>query len=157
GSGNAYVSGFTQSTNFPTINPLQASYSGNQDAFVTKIDPTGSACMYSTYLGGSGGEGGRGIAVDGSGNAYVSGQTGSNNFPTNNAMQASYAGVSDAFLLSISGNSAVAVFRDSSGVVELTSELSTSLANSSGAFAGDPAAAQNANGDTFVVARDQSN
>src|SRR5262249_15750597 len=57
----------------------------------------------------------------------------------------------------ISGNSAMAAFRDSSGAVELTSELSTLVANSGGVFASDPAAAQNANGDTFVVARDSSN
>ena len=117
GSGNAYVSGFTQSTNFSTINPLQVSYSGLQDAFFTKINATGSVRMYSTYLGGSGVRKGNGTAVDGSGNAYVTGQTGSNNFPSN-AMQASYGGISDAFVLSISGNSAVAVFRDSSGAVE---------------------------------------
>ena len=54
GSGNAYVTGSTESTNFPTANPLQASNGGSSDAFVTKINAAGSALVYSTYLGGSG-------------------------------------------------------------------------------------------------------
>ena len=54
GSGNAYVTGYTNSTNFPTTNPLQASNGGGTDAFVTKINAAGSARVYSTYLGGSG-------------------------------------------------------------------------------------------------------
>ena len=52
-SGNAYVTGYTASTNFPTMNPLQPSYGGSGDAFVAKINPAGSALVYSTYLGGS--------------------------------------------------------------------------------------------------------
>jgi hypothetical protein len=74
-AGNAYVTGETASTNFPTMNPLQANYHGGDDgmydAFVAKINPTGSALIYSTYLGGSGGESGVVIAVDSVGNAYV--------------------------------------------------------------------------------------
>ena len=54
-SGNAYVTGYTGSTDFPTVNPLQASWqAGSDDAFVTKLNPAGSALVYSTYLGGSG-------------------------------------------------------------------------------------------------------
>ena len=52
-AGNAYVTGYTESTNFPTANPLQAVYGGGGDAFVAKLNPTGSALVYSTYLGGS--------------------------------------------------------------------------------------------------------
>ena len=74
-SGNAYVIGGTNSTDFPTTNPLQPRYGGGEDdAFVTKINPTGSALVYSTYLGGSGIDESLGIAVDSSGNAYVTGQ-----------------------------------------------------------------------------------
>src|SRR5205807_10510131 len=83
-SGNAYVTGDTFSTNFPTTaGAFQTALSGGYDAFVTKLNPTGSApLVYSTYLGGSGGEIGSGIAVDASGNAYVTGFTSSTDFPT---------------------------------------------------------------------------
>jgi Beta-propeller repeat len=157
GAGNAFVTGYTSSTNFPTTSPLQVSNGGSLDAFVTKINAAGSARVYSTYLGGSGDDEGFGIAVDGSGNAYVTGPTGSTNFPTTNPIQGTNGGSTDAFVLSISGNAPVAAFRDTSGGIELTSELSTLLSNSGGSFASDPSAAQNANGDTFVVARDSSN
>jgi hypothetical protein len=85
-SGNAYVTGVTGSLNFPTANPLQASRGGGFafglfNAFVTKINAAGSALVYSTYLGGSSGyDIGQGIAVDGSGNAYLTGYTGSTDF-----------------------------------------------------------------------------
>src|SRR5712692_937462 len=71
-SGNAYVSGQTGSADFPTMNPLQpANAGGFSDGFVTKINPTGSALVYSTYLGGSGDDWGAGIAVDSGGDAYI--------------------------------------------------------------------------------------
>ena len=64
-SGNAYVTGSTTSTNFPTANPIQATNSGSfGDVFVTKLNSQGSALVYSTYLGGSGSDTGRGIAID---------------------------------------------------------------------------------------------
>ncbi len=82
-SGNLYVTGDTYSTDFPvTAGVFQPTLGGNEDAFVTKINPAGSALVYSTYLGGSGNDAGSGIAVDSSGNAYVTGGTGSSNFPT---------------------------------------------------------------------------
>jgi hypothetical protein len=80
-AGNAYVTGETGSTDFPTINPLQPALGGSLDAFVTKINPASSALVYSTYLGGSSGEFGYAIAVDSAGNAYVTGDTGSKDFP----------------------------------------------------------------------------
>src|SRR6267378_1289589 len=79
-AGNAYVAGLTDSTDFPTMNPLQPANGGGFDAFVAKINPTG-ALIYSTYLGGSAQDQGSGIAVDSAGNAYVTGQAESNNFP----------------------------------------------------------------------------
>jgi hypothetical protein len=91
-SGSAYVTGSTTSTNFPTVNPLQATNRGtpplSQNAFVSKLNPAGSALVYSTYLGGSVSETGSGIAVDASGNAYVAGNTSSKDFPTVNPVQA---------------------------------------------------------------------
>ena len=81
-SGNAYVTGVTRSNNFPTANPIQATYGGSlNDAFVTKLNAQGSALVYSTYLGGLGSDNGRGIAVDVNGNAYVTGFTSSFDFP----------------------------------------------------------------------------
>jgi hypothetical protein len=88
--GNAYVTGHAGS-DFPvTPGAFQPTYGGGQfNAFVTKINPSGSALVYSTFLGGSGFDQGTGIAVDSAGNAYVSGYTGSTNFPvTPGAFQA---------------------------------------------------------------------
>jgi hypothetical protein len=97
-SGNAYVAGYTFSTDFPTASPLQANKGGSYDAFVSKVNAAGSALVYSSYLGGSNDDYGYGIAVDASGNAYVTGGTTSTNFPTANALQASFGGVQDAFV-----------------------------------------------------------
>jgi plastocyanin len=98
-SGNAYVAGFTYSTDFPTVNPLQATFGGGQDdAFVAKLNPAGSALLYSTYLGGSGDDEAYAIALDASQNAYVTGRTYSTNFPTASPFQATYGGVTDAFV-----------------------------------------------------------
>lgn len=86
---NAYVTGFTGSTNFPLLNPLQptnlAAPNGYPSAFVTKFNATGSL-VYSTYLGGSTINSGSGIAVDSLGNAYVAGATTSSDFPTVDAL-----------------------------------------------------------------------
>ena len=99
-AGNAYVTGRTGSTNFPTTSrAFQTTISGSDDAFVTKIAPTGSALVYSTYLGGSAFDRGFGIAVDAAGNAYVTGETLSSDFPTTpEALQTTFAGVEDAFV-----------------------------------------------------------
>jgi hypothetical protein len=97
GSGNAYVTGLTESSNFPTTpGAFQTSFAGGlDDAFVTKLNASGSALVYSTYLGGSNFEVGLGIAVDDSGNAYITGESGSTDFPTTaGAFQTSFgAGV----------------------------------------------------------------
>jgi hypothetical protein len=71
GAGNAYAIGTTYSTDFPTKNPLQPNNSGKADIFVTKFDPTGSALVYSTYLGDAQNDYGNGIAADNAGNAYI--------------------------------------------------------------------------------------
>ena len=84
-SGNAYVTGFTQSPNFPTTTGAfdrTGSASNNLDAFVSKLNPAGTALVYSTFLGGSNSEWGRDIAVDSTGSAYVTGKTMSSGFPT---------------------------------------------------------------------------
>src|SRR6185436_7574697 len=77
GQGNAYVTGQTLSANFPGVgtSPIQSVRGNSFDAFVTKFNPAGSALIYSTYLGGSGGDYGYAIAVDSAQNAYVTGET----------------------------------------------------------------------------------
>ncbi len=89
--GNAYVTGSTQSENFPTSNALDASHNGGiYDAFVTKLNATGDALVYSTFLGGNGRDRGNAIAVDANGNAYITGSTDSStDFTTPNAFDAS--------------------------------------------------------------------
>jgi hypothetical protein len=105
-SGNAYVSGVTFSTDFPTANPIQAANAGNGDAFVTKFNAAGSSLVYSSYLGGTGSEGfsdnATSVAVDTAGNIYVSGSTASTDFPTVNPLQPTNAGGLDIFLTKIS-------------------------------------------------------
>ena len=109
-SGYAYVVGGTESTDFPTENPYQDSLIGSPDAFTAKLSPSGDSLVYSTYLGGDDDDVGFGIAVDDSGNAYVSGYTDSDDFPTENPYQDSLAGLQrNAFItkLSPSGDSLV--------------------------------------------------
>ena len=83
-AGNAYIAGNTSSTDFPTVGPVQATLKGYQSVFVTKLNPSGTALVYSTYIGGSGSESARGIAVDDNGEAYVVGSTFSTDFPAVN-------------------------------------------------------------------------
>ncbi len=112
--GNAYVTGITNSTDFPTRDPLQPAIGGRDDAFVTKLNVAGSALVYSTYLGGRDSDGGNGVAVDATGNAYVTGRTGSSNFPIRpGALQPALGGgvcqgipCADAFISKIGGGSA---------------------------------------------------
>ena len=100
--GTAYIAGQSFSSDFPTVNPFQGSNAGNKDAFVTKVNASGTALTYSTYLGGLGQDQGYSIAVDASGNAYVSGVTYSANFPTNSAFQDTFGGGDyDAFVTKI--------------------------------------------------------
>ena len=128
---SAYVTGYTESTNFPTTNALQGpyvrgrtpdtitnyfgtNYHGNGDAFVTKISPDGTGLIYSTFLGGTNQEVGESIAVDSFNSAYVAGWTLSTNFPTvdptNSFLngltndQARFVFFSDAFISKLSAD-----------------------------------------------------
>jgi hypothetical protein len=101
GAGNVYIAGQTVSLNFPVTNAYRATPAGMSDAFVTKLNSNGTDVIYSTYLGGSGVDIAFGIAVDAGGNAYITGSTESDNFPTRNAVQSSLAGnqgFPDAFI-----------------------------------------------------------
>jgi hypothetical protein len=100
--GAVYVTGFTDSEDFPTVSPLQAAHGGGGDAFVLKLDTAGSALLYSTYLGGSGKDQGLGIAVDEQGGAYVAGATGSTDLPgPQPPLLAWGGGMSDAFVAKV--------------------------------------------------------
>ena len=104
-AGNAYVTGSTEAAIPTTPAGVQRAFGGGpNDAFVAKLNPAGSALVYSTYLGGSNFEAGFGIAVDAAGDAYVTGQTGSANFPTTaGAVQPTFGGgLRNAFITKLS-------------------------------------------------------
>jgi hypothetical protein len=105
-AGDAYVTGDTTSSDFPTANAIQATYGGGlSDAFVAKLNAAGSGLVYSTFLGGSLFDEGRGIALNGSGSAFATGDTSSSDFPTANPVQVSNGGGlnnhDDAFVVKI--------------------------------------------------------
>ena len=109
-SGNAYVAGSTNSDIFPVVAPLQMNLLGTTNAFVAKLNPAGSALLYSTYLGGSNIDNATAIAVDSTGAAYVAGDTASIDFPTTlGVVQNSLKGEYNAFVakLSVTGNGLV--------------------------------------------------
>ena len=114
-AGNAYVAGVTNSTDFPTKNPLQPASGGGSDAFVTKINAAGSALLYSTYVGGSESDGAGGIALDGAGNAYIAGAASSPDFPTTpgafqTTCHACAAYYDDAFVAKINNTGSALVY-----------------------------------------------
>jgi uncharacterized protein (TIGR03437 family) len=106
--GNAYVTGQTTSTDFPTANAFQPNSGGGTDAFVAKLNPSGNALVYSTYLGGNANDGANEVVPDGAGNAYVSGGTSSANFPLARSLQPSLRGTSDAFVTKLNDNGRLA-------------------------------------------------
>ncbi len=140
-TGAAYVAGRTTSADFPLGSAYDTSYGGPADGFVSKINPSGSAIVWSTYLGGSSNDGAQGVAVDNSGAAYVTGATTSTDFPTLGALQASSGGGGDVFVtkLAASGSalswstylggsitdSALAIAVDGAGAAYLTGSTSS--------------------------------
>ncbi len=102
--GSCYVTGLTSSTNFPTEKAFDSTFNGGYDVFVSKFDPDG-ALLWSTYLGGEyGGEWGYGVAVASDDSCYITGFTSSIDFPTQNAINDTYAGDWDAFITKFSSN-----------------------------------------------------
>jgi hypothetical protein len=97
-NGDAYITGATESLNFPVAGCLQCANAGLYDVFVTELKPGGVALIYSTYLGGKGNDLGYGIAVDGAGDTYVTGSTTSKNFPVLGCVQCVLGGGADAFV-----------------------------------------------------------
>src|SRR5215208_5783037 len=105
GTGRAYVSGFTRSSAYPTTSGAFDRTFNGLDAFVTKLNASGSALAYSTFLGGTNTDLGRGIAVDGSARAYVTGGTDSENYrTTTGALDTIYNGEGDAFVTKLNAS-----------------------------------------------------
>ena len=98
-AGNAYLTGWTYSTDFPVAGvPRQTRLKGGRDAFAAKLNAAGTALIYSTYLGGSGNDAGRSVAVDPAGDAYIGGETSSSDFPVLSAFQSASGGQQDGFI-----------------------------------------------------------
>jgi hypothetical protein len=112
GSGNAYVTGWTNSPDYDvTPGAFQTTNGGGADVFVTKLNATGTALVYSTYIGGSGEDRGNGIAVDGSGNAYVTGWTNSPDYDvTPGAFQTTNGGGQDVFVTKLNATGTALVY-----------------------------------------------
>ena len=153
-SGSAYVTGTTYSPDFPIAHAFQPNLASavGSNAFVTKFSPDGSALVYSSFLGGGGNDQGNGIAVDASGNAYVTGATQSGDFPTTaGAFQSTGGGNNDAFVTKVSGDGTALTYStylggtnddqgngiavDSAGSAYITgSTLSSNFPTTTGAF-----------------------
>ena len=100
---NVYITGWTQSTNFPLVGAFQSHLKGTRNAFVAKLNAAGNALLYSTYLGGSGLDSGNAIAVDSTNSAVIAGDSTSSNLPvTAGAYQSKLGGVQDAFVAKLS-------------------------------------------------------
>jgi hypothetical protein len=109
--GNAYALGFTSSVDFPTTaGAFDTTANGGFDVTVTKLNPAGSAVVYSTYLGGQGSDSGGGLVVDGSGNAYVAGGSGSTDFPTTPGAFDTASDGNDAFLAKLNAAGAALAY-----------------------------------------------
>ncbi|HST06448.1 MAG TPA: SBBP repeat-containing protein [Chloroflexia bacterium] len=109
-AGNAYITGNTDSADFPLMNPLQPALRPSYDIFISELNPTGSNLIYSTYLGGNsaGNEAGNAIAVNASGEIAVVGNVDNNEFPVVNPFQATYGGSIDSFVVKLAPSGASA-------------------------------------------------
>lgn len=109
--GNAYVIGATESPDFPTVDPIQPTVNNFFDVFIAKLNPSGSALVYSTFLGGNRGDRGHGIALDSFNNVYVTGITESPDFPVVKPLQPNYkGGVNDVFIAKLNSEGSDLVF-----------------------------------------------
>jgi hypothetical protein len=109
-AGDAYVAGQTSSTNFPVAAAFQGTLGGVTNGFISKVKPDGTGLVFSTYLGGNASDLASSVALDSSGNAYVTGQTTSANFPIASPLQAALAGPANAFVSEIKTDGSALVF-----------------------------------------------
>jgi len=131
-----YVAGYTASPDFPLQNPIQATNHGNDDTFITKFNPSGTALAYSTYLGGSDNDNQyRGLAVDPAGNAYVTGYTSSTDFPVVNAYQSSKNGFEDVFVTKVNAAGTAWVYSTYLGGIFPDGEYRTEVGVDSAGYA----------------------
>jgi hypothetical protein len=106
-SGGAHVAGTTDSADLATAGASDTTYGGGSDSFVARLTNDGSALAYATYIGGSSGDSGKGIALDNEGSAYITGSTGSSDFPTTpGSHDTSRGGGADAFVTKVSPDGA---------------------------------------------------
>jgi hypothetical protein len=111
--GNAFVTGVTDSSSFPTTpGAFDTTHNGSNDAFVSKLNSTGTALIYSTFLGGSGSDAAEDIALDNAGNTYITGYTSSPSFPTTaGAFDTTYdGGVFDVFISKLTADGSALVY-----------------------------------------------
>ena len=120
--GNPYITGSTDSTDFPVMNPTQAGNAGAMDAFVVKMNPTLSTLMFGTYLGGTGNDGGNAIAVDFETSIVVAGQTSSGDFPTAGSAQAYSSEQISSFVTKIAPSFTIGVGYGSGSVQAITTD-----------------------------------
>ena len=111
-SGNAFVTGLTQSADYPTTaGAFDTTHNGNEDVFVTKLNAAGSGLIYSTFIGGSNSDYGRGIAIDSSGNAFLTGYTYSSNYPTTvGAFDTSFNNGDDVFVTKLNAAGSALIY-----------------------------------------------
>jgi hypothetical protein len=128
--GAIYVTGYTNSPDFPTVNALDGTTGGDDDCFVAKINPSGTSLNYSTFLGGNSIDHGNAIGIDSLGRAYVVGSTYSTDFPTARPLDNTYSGSTDAFITVLNPDGQTmnfSTYLGTSGVEEPTDLVVTSI------------------------------
>lgn len=112
GAGNVYITGWSNSNDFPVTGGLDLTYNGGEyDAIVAKINAAGTELVYAGFLGGNGWDTGSGIAVDSAGSAYVTGRTSSDNFPVTVGPDLTYnGGERDAFIAKVNAAGSALVY-----------------------------------------------
>jgi hypothetical protein len=128
--GNAYVTGQTISADFPsTTGTLDTSHGGSADAFVAKLDRSGSNLVFATYVGGSAAEAGLAIAVDDAGNAYVSGGTASSDFPTTaGAFDTTHNGNEDVWVAKLNADGSALMYSTFLGGSQIAGDFGAAIA-----------------------------
>ncbi|MFX0054821.1 MAG: SBBP repeat-containing protein [Candidatus Hermodarchaeota archaeon] len=124
--GCVYITGITESPDFPLVNAYDNTMGGNQDCFVSKFSADGSELLYSTFIGGQSSEHGSSIAVDSSGCAFVTGVTESSDFPTVNAYDRTYEGGLECFVFKLSADGSELLYSTLVGGAE--SDYASSIA-----------------------------